>query len=108
MDDDQHSSGFVQLGRIVWIALGPAVLAISAMYIVERGASWNSPATYFYFVTLAAIVLGRWVEVRSGHPLTSTGEPATPKDFYRYVVLVLLIGVTIWGLANAIVFLTAN
>jgi hypothetical protein len=108
MDNDQHSSGFVQLGRIVWIALGPAVLAISAMYIVESGASWRSPASVFYFATLAVIIFGRWVEARSGHPLDSFGEPATPKDFHRHVVLVLLIGVAIWVLANAIVSLSID
>jgi hypothetical protein len=101
MKEDQSSPGFAQLGRIVWIALGPGLLAITAMYIFLEGTGWHTPADYIFFAAVAAMILGRWLEVLGGHPLTSVGEPATPKDFHRYVVVVLAAGVTLWILVNA-------
>ena len=101
MDKDYSSPGFAQMGRLLWIALGPGILAITAMYIFVEGTGWHTSADYVFFVTLAAMILGRWLEVLGGHPLTGVGEPATPKDFYRYVVVVLGTGVTLWILVNA-------
>jgi hypothetical protein len=56
---------------------------------------------YLFFGVMAAMALGRWLEVRGGSPRTSDGEPATEKDFHRYLALLLGGGVTIWLLANA-------
>ena len=99
MNKNQSSPGFAQFGRIFWMMLGPGILAITAMYI-RQGTGWHTPANYIFLITLAATILGRWLEVLGGHPLTSVGEPASPKDFYRYVIVVLIAGVSLWILVN--------
>ena len=101
MDNDKSSSGFAALGRLVWMALGPMVLALTTMHIFLNGTGWHTPADYVFFATLAVMILGRWLEVLGGVPRTSVGEPATLKDFYRYVASVLGAGLTIWIIANA-------
>jgi hypothetical protein len=100
MDMDQPTPGYAGLGRFVWMALGPGLLAITAMHIFLNGTGWHTPADYFFFATLAAMILGRWLEVLGGHPLTGVGEPATPKDFYRYILVALAAGITLWILVN--------
>jgi hypothetical protein len=80
--------------------LGPGVLAVTAMYIYVKGTDWHTATDHFFFITLAAMVIGRWLEVLGGHPLTSVDEPAMRKDFYRYVVVVLIAGAGLWILVN--------
>ena len=53
MDKDHTSPGFAQFGRLLWMGLGPGLLAITAMYIFVEGTGWNTPANYFYFFTVA-------------------------------------------------------
>ena len=101
MDNDKSPTGFAALGRLVWMALGPMVLAVTTMHIFLNGTGWHTPADYVFFATLAVMILGRWLEVLGGVPLTSVGEPATRKDFYFYVASVLGAGLTIWIIANA-------
>jgi hypothetical protein len=81
---------------------GPMVLAVTTIFIFLEGKGWHTAADYVFFATLGAMVLGRWLEMLGGNPLTSEGRPATRKDFYQYVALILGGGVTLWVLANAL------
>jgi hypothetical protein len=101
MDTNQPIPSFAGIGRLVWMALGPMVLAITTMHIFLKGTGWHTPADYVFFATLAVMILGRWLEVLGGVPLTSVGEPATRKDFYYYIAFVLGSGLAIWIVANA-------
>jgi hypothetical protein len=101
MDKNQPTSGFVGIGRLIWVALGPAFLALTTSHIFLEGTGWHTPADYVFFTILGTIILGRWLEVLGGVPLISFGEPSTRKDFYRYVAFVLFAGMTIWFFANA-------
>jgi hypothetical protein len=55
-----------------------------------------------YLVFLGGMVAGRWLEFQTGHAQKGTGEPATPADVYRYLLLAPLIGLAVWAAANAI------
>jgi hypothetical protein len=101
MEKNQSTSGFAAFGRLVWMALGPIVLAFTTIHIYLNGTGWRTTADYVFFAILGGMILGRWLEVLGGIPLTSVGEPATRKDFYQYVALVLGAGLTIWIVANA-------
>ena len=101
MDKNHPTSGFVGFGRVIWVVLGPMIMALTTSHIVLNGTGWHTPADYVFFAILGVMILGRWLEVRGGVPLTSVDEPATRKDFYRYVAFVLVAGLTIWIIANA-------
>jgi hypothetical protein len=100
MNDNQSTPQYALFGRLFWMAFGPGLLAIISMHIVLNGTGWFTSADYLFFATLAAMLLGRWLEVLGGQPLTVYGEPATLKDFYRYVMFVVGIGGALWVLAN--------
>jgi hypothetical protein len=102
MEKNQSTPLFAALGRLVWMALGPMALALTTMHIYIYGTGWHTTADYVFFATLGVMILGRWLEVLGGIPLTSVGEPATRKDFYQYVSLVLVAGLAIWIVANAL------
>lgn len=99
--EKNQSAPTLALGRMVWMALGPGLLAVTTMHIYLKGTGWHTPADYVFFATLAMMILGRWLEVLGGVPLTSVSEPATRKDFYQYVAWVLGAGIAIWIIANA-------
>ncbi len=101
MDTNQHTPGYAGFGRLFWVILGPMLLAITTLHIFLEGTGWHTTADYLFFAILAAMILGRWLEVLGGVPETTDGEPATRKDFYRYIVLVLIVGLAIWIIANA-------
>jgi hypothetical protein len=101
MDTNQPTPGYAGFGRLFWVVLGPMLLSITTMHIFLNGTGWHTAADYVFFAILATMILGRWLEVLGGVPLTSTGEPATPRDFNRYVVFVLGAGIAIWITVNA-------
>lgn len=89
-------------GRLFWIFVGPFVLAVCAVGIAGRRDGWLGPSDLFYFVVLAGMYLGRWMEFRTGDALTATGEPATALDLRRYACGLGLIGLVVWVAANII------
>jgi hypothetical protein len=101
MDTNQPTPGYAGFGRLFWVVLGPMLLAITTMHIFLNGTGWHTPADYVFFAILATMILGRWLEVLGGVAQTADGEPATRKDFYRYIAFVLIVGVAIWIIANA-------
>jgi hypothetical protein len=90
------------LGRLFWMMLGPFALAITAFSITERRDGWCSPLDGIYFVVLGGVFLGRWLEFRSGRPLTAAGEPATPAHLRRYALVLGLVGLGVWVVANLV------
>jgi hypothetical protein len=102
MDKNQPTSGIVGIGRLIWVALGPALLAVATSHIFLEGTGWHTAGDYVLFTTtLATMILGRWLEVLEGVPLISSGEPSTRKDFYRYAAFVLVVGLSVLSFAIA-------
>jgi hypothetical protein len=102
MDKNCPTSGFVGLGRVIWVVLGPMIMALTTSHIVLNGTGWHTPADYVFFAILGVMILGRWFEVLGRVPLTSVDEPATRRDFFRYAAVVLVAGLTIWIFANTL------
>ena len=99
----KNNSALIILGRSFWIMFGPMLLAATALMIVfTPGTGWRTAADITYLATLVGMILGRCVEHLGGKPETSTGEPSTPADLRRYILLTLVGGLTLWLVANLI------
>lgn len=90
----------VLLARITWFFLGPAMLLLLSVRIVESGSGWATIYDAMFFVMLALIVFARWFELRSGQGQDESGQPTTLAAFRPYVSRVVPIGVAVWGVAN--------
>jgi hypothetical protein len=101
---EQTSPG-AAFGRLTWMLLGPFALFLSALALVGRG--FLSFASVAYLAILGAMLLGRWVEFRSGGARTADGRPATPGHLRRYLFWTTIIGLTIWVAAGLIRNVTA-
>jgi hypothetical protein len=51
---------------------------------------------------VAKRAFGRYLEVRAGNPMKPDGDPATPADFRRYLLMVAVIGPLLWIVANVV------
>jgi hypothetical protein len=98
----QMTSPLAVLGRITWMIAGPIALAGLTFFILDRGTGWVTGADIAYFVVVAAMVGGRWLEFRYGTPQTAMGEPATTTHLYRYTLAAPLIALGVWVIANVI------
>jgi hypothetical protein len=99
----KQNSVAVVLGRTFWIMFGPLLLTASGgMIIASPGAGWRTGADITYLVTLACMIISRWLEFAGGNPRRSTGEPATLQDIRRFTLLMLVGGVTFFVIANVI------
>ena len=96
------SSCAVLGARIIWFFVGPFILLLILMNIVRTGTGWLTALDAAFFTVVAAMILGRWYEQRSGQGTTITGEPATGQDFRRYALLLPLVAIGAWILANAL------
>jgi hypothetical protein len=90
------------LGRLAWLLIGPMLLLAVAAQIASRGGGWLTPLDLAFVAILAAMLLGRWAEHRSGQGTTLAGDPATPADLRRYLATAALAGLGLWALVNVI------
>jgi hypothetical protein len=89
-------------GRLFWMIAGPMFLMVLALNIAQRNTGWFTFLDLAYFLILVGMLLGRWLEFRSGDAMTGLGEPATPADLQRYLVTTSLVGLGLWVLVNVI------
>ena len=86
----------VLFARLTWMLLGPMALFLLLSSIATRGGGWLTPPDLGYLAVLAVMIGGRWLEYRSGHAQTASGEPATADHFRRYVVGASAVGLAVW------------
>jgi len=96
------SSNSSAFARLFWMGVGPAILAVLAVIIVNQASGWFTLSNLAFLAVLAGMIFARWREFQGDDPRTSTGDPATPADLRRYVLFTTLIGLCIWLSANLV------
>jgi hypothetical protein len=97
----RNGSQWGSLGRIVWMAAGPACLLLSLVLIMNApGAGWLTGPDMLYWAALSAMVIGRWTEYRGGDARNGFGEPTGRKDLARYFAGLAIVGPALWLFAN--------
>jgi hypothetical protein len=102
MSTQPMTSTAALFGRIFWMLAGPPFLIVIALYIAQRRTGWFTLLDLAYFLVLGGMLLGRWLEFRSGDARTTMGDPATPADIRRYMMFAPLAGLALWVLVNLI------
>ncbi len=99
----RSDSQLALIGRLFWMMAGPACLLVSTILILNSPRTgWHTGADIVYWIALAGMILGRWVEHRGGNPRNGMGEPATASDLRRYIVVTALAGTAIWVAVNIV------
>jgi divalent metal cation (Fe/Co/Zn/Cd) transporter len=82
--------------------LGPVVLLCTTWGILSQHTGWFTRLDAVFAVAVGLMVLGRWVEQRSGTATTLTGKPATLEQCKRYTAILLSSAAVVWVVANLI------
>ncbi len=88
--------------RLTWVLLGPVAIAGIAWGILSSGSGWLTALDAAFAVVIGLMLLGRWIEHRSGTATTLTGQPATVAHFRRYVVILVPAAAAVWAVANLV------
>jgi divalent metal cation (Fe/Co/Zn/Cd) transporter len=88
--------------RLMWVAVGPFALLFLAATIISRGTGWLTLLDALFGAVVALMILGRWVEQRSGAATTVTGQRATMRHCEHYVAILTLVAGAAWVAANVL------
>lgn len=86
--------------RLTWVILGPMALFLIIITIVSDSQGWTTWLDAAFGAVVGLMLLGRWVEQRSGKAMTATGEPATVENARRYSLILLITMSAVWIGAN--------
>ena len=83
------------LGRLTWMLFGPFLLLLTTVGIFRSKVLFNSLDIAFVAI-LVGMILGRWVEFKSGIALTAQGTPMTAGHLRNYMLVTGAVGGTLW------------
>lgn len=86
--------------RLLWMAGGPVVLAFCALSIIE--APGLSIFDLALWLTIAAMIGARYVDVARFRGMTAHAEPASLQHVARYAGALITLGLAIWGVAHVV------
>ena len=93
--------------RVYWMLLGNLLVGVSAA-VIAQAAPAPSIADALFWVSAAALVAVRYLDVARFGGRTADGEPATIGHWKRYSLLVGGICLLTWSAAHAVAWLLAR
>jgi len=98
---DKQSAASGVLARLWWMLLGNAVLAFSIIFIFENKRGFFHAADVVFWITVATLVLVRYLDIRFLHGQTATGAPASTHQWVKYVAWLMVCSTLAWVSAHA-------
>lgn len=89
------------LARLTWMLGGNVALFLLAFSIMKRRAF--SVLDGFFWLTVAVLLVVRYIDIVKLHGTTGDGEPASIRHWVRYAVGILLASAALWGLSHSAV-----
>ena len=90
---EKYDSIWGLFAKLFWTFLGNAILLFTAISIFLHKGEILHTADIVFWVTVAAIIIARYLDIKIWNGFTATGQPASMAHWRKYVV-VLLIGST--------------
>jgi hypothetical protein len=97
---DGQSTALGFLARLWWMLGGNVLLALSLIFIFRNQGSFFHPADGVFWITVAALVLVRYLDIRFLNGQTATEEEASLTDWVRYAVLLPVCAMVLWAMAH--------
>jgi hypothetical protein len=98
---DKQSSALGMMARLWWMLLGNAILALSIVFVVENKEGFFHTADWVFWITVATLILVRYLDIRLLDGTTATGAHATTIHWVKYVALLAACTTAVWALAHA-------
>lgn len=84
------------LVRLFWMCIGNVILFFCLTYIFHNRVRGLALVDLSYWLTVVVLVAARWVDIRSYHGATVTGEPATLSHWRRYALCLVVGSLIVW------------
>jgi hypothetical protein len=104
----KQSSALGILVRLFWMFLGNFILFISIIYIFEYKIQLFRTADVVFWITVAALVIVRYLDINHLDGLTATGLPASMAHWTKYVTLLLVCSTAVWILAHVVNYMVVK
>jgi hypothetical protein len=98
---NRQSTPLGVLARLWWMLAGNVLLAFSLLFIFRKEDGFLHPADGVFWITVATLVLVRYLDIRLLAGQTATGDPASAATWTRYVVGLMVSATVLWVLAHA-------
>ena len=100
----EQSTGLGCFVRLVWLLLGNALMGLCLLFIARNKSieSLWSKFDWGYWITVAACLAVRYLDITRCHGRTAMDKPATLADWRHYALILLIAGVVLWAGAHAI------
>lgn len=105
---DKQSTGLSILMRLFWMFFGNMVLFISVILIFQHEGGWFHTADVVFWITAAALVFVRYLDIKLCNGLTVMGRPASTAHWIKYVAILLISSAAVWGISHAVNYLIVN
>ena len=105
---DKQGSGLGIIMRLFWMVFGNLVLFISIMFIFQHEGGVFHTADVVFWITAAALVLVRYLDIKVCGGLTATGLRASMTHWIKYAAILLISSTAVWILAHAVNYLVVN
>jgi hypothetical protein len=105
---DKQGSGLAIIMRLFWMVFGNLVLLISIMFIFQHEGGVFHTADVVFWITAAALVLVRYLDIKVCGGLTVTGLRASTAHWTKYAAILLISSTAVWILAHAVNYLVVN
>lgn len=104
----KQSSALGILARFFWMFIGNFILFISIICIFEYKIQLFHTMDAVFWITVAALVIVRYLDINLLDGLTATGLPASMANWIKYVTLLLVCSTAVWTVSHAINYLFVN
>jgi len=105
---DKQGGGLGIIMRLFWMFFGNMTLFISIVFIIEHKGGMFHTADVVFWITAAALVFVRYLDIRLCGGLTVMGLPASMAHWIKYAAILLISSTAVWGLAHAVNYLVVN
>jgi hypothetical protein len=105
---DKQSTALGFLARFWWMLIGNVVLALSLIFIYHNEGGFFHPADGVFWVTVATLVIVRYLDIKYLDGQTATGTHASIRNWVVYVILLIACSTVAWGIAHVANHLSAG
>jgi hypothetical protein len=89
------------VARLYWMLAGNAVVYLLALAIAQQEHQPTSTTDVVFGAAVVSLIL-RYLDITRLGGATAAAEPASLGEWYRYVVWLLLLSLTVWIIARAV------
>jgi len=93
------------LARVFWMLIGNMVMVISMIIIFQYRDRMFHAADLVFWITIVAIILVRYLDIKFWGGMTAAGGPATIANWNRYAVALLIGSAVVWVVLHGIKYI---